>query len=76
MALRDWDGYKICKHIKAKAPMTAVVMLTDKATTGDKLRGALSGCDAFLVKPIGRQAFQAAVKSRLPALTNPQALGA
>lgn len=76
VVLPDWDGYKICKHIKAKAPMTAVVMLTDKATTGDKLRGALAGCDAFLVKPIGRQAFQAAVKSRLPALTNPQALGA
>ena len=76
VVLPDWDGYKICKHIKAKAPMTAVVMLTDKATTGDKLRGALAGCDAFLLKPISHQTFQAAVKNRLPALTNTQALGA
>ena len=76
VVLPDWDGFKICKHIKSKTPNTTVVMLTDKATTGDKLRGALAGCDAYLVKPVGRQTFQATVKKHLPLATNTQALGA
>ena len=76
VVLPDWDGFKICKHIKSKAPATIVVMLTEKATTGDKLRGALAGCDAYLVKPIGRQAFQVAIKNHLPLATRTQALGA
>ena len=76
VVLPDWDGFKICKHIKSKAPHTTVVMLTDKATTGDKLRGALSGCDAYLIKPVGRQTFQEVVKKYLPLATASQALGA
>lgn len=76
VVLPDWDGFKICKHIKSKTPATIVVMLTDKATTGDKLRGALAGCNAYLVKPIARQMFQAAVKNHLPLATGSQALGA
>jgi CheY-like chemotaxis protein len=76
VVLPDWDGFQICKHIKSKAPDTIVVMLTGKATASDKLRGALVGCDAYLVKPIARQAFQATLKSHLPLASNPQALGA
>lgn len=76
VVLPDWDGFKICKHIKSKSPGTTVVMLTEKATTGDKLRGALAGCDAYLVKPVGRQTFQAEVKKYLPLASSTQALGA
>ena len=76
VVLPDWDGFKICKHIKSKAPVTTVVMLTDKPTTEGKLRGTLAGCDAYLIKPVGRQIFQATLKKHLPLVAGTRALGA
>ncbi|MBI3776048.1 MAG: response regulator [Gammaproteobacteria bacterium] len=73
VVLPDWDGYRICKHIKSKAPNTAVVMISGKTTASDKLRGALAGCDAYLMKPVARQTFQAAVKKYLPLEASSQA---
>ena len=76
IVLPDWDGYQICKHIKSKAPDTIVVMLSDRATASEKLRGALAGCNAYLTKPVSRQAFQATVKNHLTLAASTQALGA
>ncbi len=44
------DGYEVCKWIKEKHPCH-VVMLTSRSSPFDKLRGSLSGCDAYLPKP-------------------------
>lgn len=44
------DGYTVCKWIKEKHSCH-VVMLTSKSSPFDKLRGAVSGCDAYLTKP-------------------------
>jgi CheY-like chemotaxis protein len=50
------DGYQTCKAIKGrrypggKAP--AVVMLTSRGGTIDKVRGTFAGCDAYLTKPL------------------------
>ena len=50
------DGYQTCKLIK-KRPYPAgrrpptVVMLTSRGGLVDKMRGTLSGCDAYLTKP-------------------------
>jgi len=44
------DGYKVCKWIKANAN-SRVVLLTSKRSPFDKVRGAMSGCDNYLVKP-------------------------
>ncbi len=50
------DGYQICKHIKNETSLMGlrcmVVMLTSKGGVFDKLRGTLSGCDAYLTKPV------------------------
>jgi two-component system, cell cycle response regulator len=51
------DGYQTCKLIKKRpyqAGRTApnVVMLTSRAGMVDKMRGTLSGCDAYLTKPL------------------------
>lgn len=73
VVLPDWDGYRICKHIKSKSPNTTVVMVSGKTTSSDKLRGALAGCDAYLVKPVARQTFQATVKKYLPLPSSNQA---
>jgi CheY-like chemotaxis protein len=50
------DGYQTCKAIKGRrypggrAP--AVVMLTSRGGTIDKVRGTFAGCDAYLTKPL------------------------
>lgn len=44
------DGYNVCKAIKAEK-LSDVVMLTGKKSPIDRVRGSLSGCDAYLTKP-------------------------
>lgn len=44
------DGYKVCKAIKSKYS-AYVVMLTSKKSPFDKVRGTMSGCNAYLTKP-------------------------
>jgi len=45
------DGYKVCKWIKSVRPNTRIIMLTSKKSPFDKVRGSMSGCDAYLTKP-------------------------
>jgi CheY-like chemotaxis protein len=51
VVMPDINGYKICKWIKSVQPHCKVVMLTGKKSTIDKVRGTMSGCDAYLTKP-------------------------
>jgi twitching motility two-component system response regulator PilG len=44
------DGYKVCKAIKSRYS-AYVVMLTSKKSPFDKVRGTMSGCDAYVTKP-------------------------
>jgi len=44
------DGYRVCKQIKADRG-AYVVMLTSKKSPFDKVRGTMSGCDAYITKP-------------------------
>ena len=44
------DGYKVCKAIKASKKVY-IVMLTSKKSPFDKVRGTMSGCDAYVTKP-------------------------
>lgn len=44
------DGYHVCKSIKEISD-TFVVMLTSNKSPFDRVRGAMSGCDAYLTKP-------------------------
>ena len=48
--MEGMDGYKACKAIKAKA-RSHVVMLTSRKSPFDKVRGTMSGCDAYITKP-------------------------
>lgn len=47
------DGYQICKTIKRnpRHKDLPVVMLTNRSSALDKVRGSLAGCDAYLTKP-------------------------
>ena len=44
------DGYKVCKTLKSRGD-AYIVMLTSKKSPFDKVRGTMSGCDAYITKP-------------------------
>ncbi len=44
------DGYQVCKWIKSKHE-AYVTMLTSKKSPFDKVRGNMSGCNAYITKP-------------------------
>jgi twitching motility two-component system response regulator PilG len=57
------DGYEVCRGIKKNAYTRSipVLMLTSRSSPFDRARGALAGCDSYLVKPITWETFFAAV---------------
>jgi twitching motility two-component system response regulator PilG len=62
------DGYQVCKLIKSNrtAQKTAVVMLTSKDSPFDKIRGSMSGCDAYLTKPVDEERLLETIVKFLP----------
>ncbi len=54
------DGYAACKKIKKnpKNKGVPVIMLTSRSSSFDKIKGALAGCDACLVKSINHKEFE------------------
>lgn len=54
------DGYAACKRIKRSQlnKATPVVLLTSRSSSFDKIKGALAGCDTYLVKPINHHDFE------------------
>jgi CheY-like chemotaxis protein len=68
------DGYQTCKLIKKRpypdgrrAPK--VVMLTGRGGMVDKMRGTLSGCDAYLTKPLQQEALMKVIGDHVVANT-------
>lgn len=62
------DGYQVCKLIKANrsGKKTAVVMLTSKDSPFDKIRGSMSGCDAYLTKPVDEEKLLETIAKFVP----------
>jgi CheY-like chemotaxis protein len=54
VSLPDQDGLKLARRIKRDAELRTmpVIMLTARSSALDLIRGALSGCDCYLVKPV------------------------
>lgn len=61
------DGYKTCKWIKAHKP-TYVSLLTSRSSPFDKVRGTMSGCDTYLVKPPQDQDLMRIIADRVKEL--------
>lgn len=61
------DGYELCRKIKHNPYMRGmpVLMLTSRSSPFDRARGALSGCDTYLTKPITWDTFSQAVDKSL-----------
>ncbi len=65
------DGYKVCKWIKANS-VAHVVMLTSKGSPFDKIRGTMSGCNAYLVKPPDDESLKAILENYNSKIKNQQ----
>jgi two-component system, cell cycle response regulator len=61
------DGYELCRKIKHNpyTRMMPVLMLTSRSSPFDRARGALSGCDSYLTKPITWDVFRQSVDKAL-----------
>jgi CheY-like chemotaxis protein len=68
------DGYKVCKAIKANRK-AYIVMLTSKKSPFDKVRGTMSGCDAYVTKPPTDDCLVEEVKKCILNRDRNQALG-
>ncbi len=68
------DGYKVCKFLKKniQTKNTPVVMLTGKSSPFDKVKGTLSGCDSYLIKPLEREQFETVARKFIPDLNQVQ----
>lgn len=57
------DGYTFCRNVRANKNTKSlpVIMLTSRSSPFDRARGALAGCDTYLVKPIDLKTFHNAV---------------
>lgn len=61
------DGYELCRKIKQNSytRLMPVLMLTSRSSPFDRARGALSGCDSYLTKPITWDTFSKSVDKAL-----------
>ncbi len=61
------DGYQVCKAIKKqRGAATAVVMLTGKTSSFDKIRGTMAGCDAYMTKPVDEEKLLEVIARFIP----------
>jgi two-component system, OmpR family, response regulator len=49
--LPGFDGFELCRRLRAAGNWTPVIMLTAKDAVDDRVRGLDSGADDYLVKP-------------------------
>lgn len=63
------DGYKTCKTIKSNED-AYIVMLTSKKSPFDKVRGTMSGCDAYVTKPPSDERLVEEIQKFLSRRTN------
>jgi two-component system cell cycle response regulator len=61
------DGYEICKAVKRDKGKKhiPVIMLTGKSSPFDKVKGKLSGCNAYLTKPVSLKEFNETLRKWL-----------
>jgi two-component system cell cycle response regulator len=64
----DMDGLALCQHLKRshRPPGTGlppkVIIVSAHASTTDRVRGTLAGCDAYLPKPLDDEALRARLR--------------
>ncbi|HLS54717.1 MAG TPA: response regulator [Zeimonas sp.] len=65
VVMPDIDGYKLTRQIRRMHRGTPVIILTSRSSPFDLARGALAGCNSYLVKPVPLKQLEAAVVKQL-----------
>lgn len=60
----EMDGFEVCRRMKQLQPV-AVIMLTAKEETGDRVRGLTIGADDYMVKPFSFEELLARIHARI-----------
>jgi twitching motility two-component system response regulator PilG len=70
IVLPEMDGYKACKMLRAQPAtrVTPVIMLTGKASTFNRIRGAMAGCDCYITKPVDAEELKGVLTQYIPGL--------
>jgi two-component system OmpR family response regulator len=63
--LPDFDGYEVLRRLRAAGSRAAVIFLTARGTTGDRVRGLTEGGDDYVVKPFALEELVARVQLAL-----------
>ena len=63
----ELDGFALTRQIKRDRTLRAVpvVILTSRSSTFDLARGALAGCNSYLVKPVSLRSLRATVNRQI-----------
>ncbi|MDR3613972.1 MAG: response regulator transcription factor [Candidatus Obscuribacterales bacterium] len=59
------DGLTLCEKLRERGYSGAILLLTTKDSTRDKIRGLDCGADDYLVKPIDLKEFSARIRAML-----------
>lgn len=70
LTLPDMDGLEVCRALRSRHPVLAIVMLTARAEEVDLVVGFDAGADDYITKPFGLAELLARVRARLR-LTTP-----
>lgn len=67
VVMPEMDGYRLTREIKRSRTLRPmpVVILTSRSSPFDLARGALAGCDSYLVKPVSMQSLRETVARHL-----------
>ena len=65
VVMPDVDGYKLTRQIRRKYRGMPVIILTSRSSPFDLARGALAGCNSYLVKPVPLKQLEAAIVKQL-----------
>lgn len=72
------DGYTFCRELRRKTELRKlpIIMVTSRSALYDRARGTLSGCTAYLAKPVQREKLKQIVdtyllKTRVSAMNLP-----
>ena len=71
VGLPDFDGFEVCRRLRARGDRTPVLVLTARNAVNDRVRGLDAGADDYLAKPFAVSELLARLRAlaRRPSVT-------